>query len=440
VYTTTRFTDMVAPGVHGGVATVGGRSVSIYEWDGTAEKLTLVWDSGSDMEDKQSMVKGGLCSGCEVAAANGDNLNSAGLKCKDFCPFNSDEAPPKLDDRSDAKGPEPECVTTGVMPDGTRLVFVGMERTGGIQVYDATDPAAPVFQDFLNVRNWMASTTDMAMAEAADGTSNYSSFMIQKALNDGPESLVFFTDGSISPDPILLAVTPLAGRITAYAVKKADAVRADDGSCAETSVCPYIPVIYGGTGAALASVQITAEFTATGDVSDFDEAKKTSILNAFSKAMGLGDTAPDGSAITVVAASSTGMRRRLASVKITCTFIAPDPAAAENAKTLASSLFGSATLLNAFFASNGITGIVATSGLTVVTTVIPPSPPSGATTTVVEQKSDGDDNSLVIGLAVGISLGAIVLCLIVFVCCMIKREKAGKPIFTNLEPRKGAAA
>jgi hypothetical protein len=387
------------------------------------------------------MVKGGLCSGCEVAAAAGDNLNSAGLKCKDFCPFNSDEAPPKLDDRSDAKGPEPECVTTGVMPDGTRLVFVGMERTGGIQVYDATDPAAPVFQDFLNVRNWMASTTDMAMAEAADGTSNYSSFMIQKALNDGPESLVFFTDGSISPDPILLAVTPLAGRITAYAVKKADAVRADDGSCAETSVCPYIPVIYGGTGGALASVQITAEFTATGDVSDFDEAKKTSILNAFSKAMGLGDTAPDGSAITVVAASSTGMRRRLASVKITCTFIAPDPAAAENAKTLASSLFGSASLLNAFFASNGITGIVATSGLTVVTTVIPPSPPSGdASTPVVGKKADGDDNSLVIGLAVGVSLGVIVLCLIVFVCCMIKREKAGKPIFTNLEPRKGATA
>ena len=47
-------------------------------------------------------------SGCEGSTGK----NSEGKSCKDYCPFNSDDSPPKMDDRSDAKGPEPECVTT----------------------------------------------------------------------------------------------------------------------------------------------------------------------------------------------------------------------------------------------------------------------------------------------------------------------------------------
>ena len=48
-------------------------------------------------------------------------------------------------DLSPISGPEPECVTTGVMPDGTILSFVGLERSGGIIVHDISDPYVCVY-------------------------------------------------------------------------------------------------------------------------------------------------------------------------------------------------------------------------------------------------------------------------------------------------------
>ena len=191
VYSTTPPDFPPGPGAPGGAWTIGGRSFTIYKWDGASEHLTRVADTGSLLETKQAMVAGGLCDGCTAA----DAKNANGDSCEDFCPFNSDESPPKLDDRSDAKGPEPECVTTGVMPDGTRLMFGGLERTGGIVVMDISTPTAPVFQDYLNVRNWMASEEDKAAYKAAcdadDESAGCKDFMVAKALNDGPESLVF---------------------------------------------------------------------------------------------------------------------------------------------------------------------------------------------------------------------------------------------------------
>ena len=83
-----------------------------------------------------------LCKGCDVEDAN----NAAGNSCKKYCPFNSDEAPPKLDDRSDAKGPEPNSIATGITADGRHLAFVGLERTGGVMILDVTDPANAKFQ------------------------------------------------------------------------------------------------------------------------------------------------------------------------------------------------------------------------------------------------------------------------------------------------------
>lgn len=54
--------------------------------------------------------------------------------------FNSDnEENDSFDNRSDNKGPEPEALALGRIYDHT-YAFIGLERMGGIMVFDMTDP------------------------------------------------------------------------------------------------------------------------------------------------------------------------------------------------------------------------------------------------------------------------------------------------------------
>ncbi|MEO1181406.1 MAG: PEP-CTERM sorting domain-containing protein, partial [Cyanobacteria bacterium J06636_28] len=52
--------------------------------------------------------------------------------------------PEEFDQRSDDKGPEPEGVTIGTFK-GRTVALIGLERTGGVMVYDISDPTAPSF-------------------------------------------------------------------------------------------------------------------------------------------------------------------------------------------------------------------------------------------------------------------------------------------------------
>ena len=226
-------------GSPGGVYGFGSRSATIWSWDGSLTSgFVRAFDTGDDMERMSASAPDGICDGC-TNPANEE-------RCSIECPFNSDEAPPKLDDRSDAKGPEPECTATGVMSDGTTLMFVGMERTGGIGVYDVSAMATggtPAMQDWLNVRNWLVGSED-----PTDST------LLATGLNDGPESLVFISAAeSPTGKELLLAASPMAGRVTVYTITKTDAwtMPATDGSCSTTASCPYLPTSVGGTGAAL---------------------------------------------------------------------------------------------------------------------------------------------------------------------------------------------
>ncbi len=63
--------------------------------------------------------------------------------------FNSDGTTASLDTRSDNKGPEPEGVTTGLV-NGVLYAFIGSERTGDILVYDISNPATPVFKQYID--------------------------------------------------------------------------------------------------------------------------------------------------------------------------------------------------------------------------------------------------------------------------------------------------
>ena len=52
------------------------------------------------------------------------------------------------EDRSDDKGPEPESVVVASLGD-RHYALVGLERSGGVMVFDITDPADVRFQDYL---------------------------------------------------------------------------------------------------------------------------------------------------------------------------------------------------------------------------------------------------------------------------------------------------
>ncbi len=98
----------------------GARSFSI--WDENGE---LVFDSGSDFEEITAARLGGF--------------------------FNNNDDASKGDSRSDDKGPEPEALAVGQVGNRT-YAFVGLERTGGIMMYDITDPEKSHFVDYVHNR------------------------------------------------------------------------------------------------------------------------------------------------------------------------------------------------------------------------------------------------------------------------------------------------
>ena len=100
--------------------TYGARSFSIWDAQGN-----LVFDSGDDMERITAAIYGQA--------------------------FNNNEDENEGDTRSDAKGPEPEALTIGKVGNRT-LAFIGLERMGGVMIYDVTNPFNVSFVDYFNNR------------------------------------------------------------------------------------------------------------------------------------------------------------------------------------------------------------------------------------------------------------------------------------------------
>ena len=155
----------------------GGRSFSIWADDGTQ-----VFDSGSEFERITALRFG--------ANFNNDNTENDG------------------DSRSDAKGPEPEAVAVAQIA-GRTFAFVGLERMGGIMVYDVTNPQNARFVQYINQRDF---SVDIEQA-ADDGDS--------AAAGDlGPEGLaVIPADQSpISGVPLLAVGNEISGTTTLYRI------------------------------------------------------------------------------------------------------------------------------------------------------------------------------------------------------------------------------
>lgn len=145
----------------------GTRSFSI--WD--AKNGAQIWDSGAQLERHTA----------------------------DAFPlyFNSSNDATSFDNRSDNKGPEPEGVAVGQIS-GRTYAFVGLERMGGVMVYDVSNPSAPRFETYLTTR-------DFTGADLGP--------------DSGPE-IVKFVSKHESPTgaPMLVVAHELTGTVTLWAL------------------------------------------------------------------------------------------------------------------------------------------------------------------------------------------------------------------------------
>lgn len=118
--TTTSMGDLDRDGDIDQIFSYGGRSFTVWNAEGE-----MVWDSANQFAKKM-----------------------AELRPNDFN-GQLEDGKYQMDDRSDDKGGEPESVTVGTLND-RQYAFIGQERTGGIFVYDVTNPESPSYVQFIN--------------------------------------------------------------------------------------------------------------------------------------------------------------------------------------------------------------------------------------------------------------------------------------------------
>ena len=158
----------------------GARSMSIFRV--TDSGLEKVFDTGSQMED------------------------TTAEEYPDF--FNADHRYRAPEDqfkrRSANKGPEPEGIAVGEI-EGRTYAFVGLERIGGVMVYDITEPAETTFVQYINNRDFTLPGDDVS----------------QTTHDLGAEGL-HFIDASESPDAqgrhLLLVGNEVSGTTTVFAI------------------------------------------------------------------------------------------------------------------------------------------------------------------------------------------------------------------------------
>ena len=149
----------------------GGRSFSIWDIETGAQ----VFDSGSDFERI-------------TALRFAEDFNN-----------NNDEH--DGESRSDDKGPEPEALAVGTI-NGHQYAFIGLERMGGIMVYDISNPFAPSYVQYINNRNFSIEPSD-----------------ITDAGDLGPESIQFISaDDSPNNKPLIIVGNEVSGTTTIYQI------------------------------------------------------------------------------------------------------------------------------------------------------------------------------------------------------------------------------
>ena len=110
--------------------------------------------------------------------------------------FNSGGTINTFDQRSDNKGAEPEAVEIGEI-DGRIYAFIGIERVGGVMVYDVTNPTDAQFVQYINPLDEEGNALDLE-----------------------PEGLEFISaENSPNGQPLLAVANALSGTTTIYQIQ-----------------------------------------------------------------------------------------------------------------------------------------------------------------------------------------------------------------------------
>ena len=134
---TSKYGDFNNDGKFDSVFCYGARSFSIWN----ANTSSLVWDSKDEIEKR-------------IALLYPSN-------------FNASHTNNTKDNRSDDKGPEPEALTIGKIMDST-YAFIGLERIGGVMIYNITNPANPYFVNYINTRDFAVTPGAGTLATVGD--------------------------------------------------------------------------------------------------------------------------------------------------------------------------------------------------------------------------------------------------------------------------------
>lgn len=167
---TTSLGDIDGDGDYDEIYSYGARSFSI--WD---DQLNLVYDSGDDFEQVLAT---------EVPTQfNSTNDDNSSFK-----------------NRSDDKGCEPEAIEVAEI-NGYTIAFIGLERMGGVMVYDITDPTNPSFVSYYLNRDFTVNADDPNAGDL------------------GPEDLKFIpADKSPNGQALLVTANEVSGTLSIYGI------------------------------------------------------------------------------------------------------------------------------------------------------------------------------------------------------------------------------
>ena len=127
----------------------GARSFSVWQASKSEGVFPMkqVYDSGSSIEQYLSTAR--------AATFNADWNTTTGV-------INA------VDARSASKGPEPEGLAVG-RAYGRMWMVLGLERDGGLMLYDVTDPTFPIFKSYINTSNPAGNLLQSTKKTAAAG-------------------------------------------------------------------------------------------------------------------------------------------------------------------------------------------------------------------------------------------------------------------------------